>query len=68
MKTVDTVLREIRGLFIGLTLLSMLMPVSGEGIAAFFCVASGICCGFRIERELSSLRENVGCVSLIADA
>jgi hypothetical protein len=52
---IETVMENVRGMFIGLSASSLFIPIVGlEIIFLLFGVGSGVYYGFKIEKDLSS--------------
>ena len=52
---IETVMENVRGLFLGLSASSMLIPIVGfEAVFVVFGIGSGVFYGYKIEKEMSS--------------
>ena len=61
MSRLDSVMENLRGLFIGLSASSLLIPVVGwEILFLVFGIGSGVFYGIKIERELSATSLGLG--------
>ena len=57
----DIVMDNVRGLFVGLSAISLLIPIVGhELVFLLFGMGSGVFYGIRIEKELSSTSLGLG--------